>query len=261
MSANRGPNPMSVAWSVFRAQRVSSPNPQGTVTGEHDALGAALDTLRTEGIKALPSLRGPLSAYRDRAAALDPDQMTPEDALAYWLNLYNAGALDLAAEASQAGVSSVLRVPGAFNTPWVRVQSEALSLTQIEHGKIRRLGDPRIHGALVCGSASCPSLRFHPYLGPKLDSQLDDQLRNFLTAGGASIDRSRTVLILSRILLWYGGDFTSPQRMPTWLPPTRAKLASAIAPWLDVDTRDWVKSAKPRVAFRAYNWELACSVA
>ena len=127
---------------------------------------------------------------------------------------------------------SALRVPGAFNVSWVTVGRESLTLTDIEHGKIRRFGDPRIHAALVCGSVSCPTLRHQPYQGD-IDEQLDDQMRSFLAIGGAVVDRDNGTLRLSRVLLWYGRDLVAPRRMPTLL-PARPPLArgrrSALAP-------------------------------
>jgi hypothetical protein len=61
---------------------------------------------------------------------------------------------------------SVLRMPGAFSAPFVTVAGERLSLDAIEHAKIRRFADPRIHAALVCGSVSCPTLRPPPTREP-----------------------------------------------------------------------------------------------
>ena len=256
MTVTRGPNPLLVAWAVYRAQRVPEPRPSGSRTVDHTPLGAHLEILRTEGLTRLLDIQSGIREYRDYLETVEPDA-----ALSYWLNLYNAGALDLAADATRSGEGSVLRVPGAFTRPWAAVGGEVLSLTEIEHGKIRRFGDPRVHGALVCGSASCPSLRFEPYVASSLSEQLDDQLRNFFASGGATIDRSSGRLLLSRILLWYGGDFTRPERMPTWLPASKPKLTAAVLPWLEPDTQTWVKADKPKVAFRPYNWELACAVA
>jgi hypothetical protein len=261
VSTNRGPNPPAVAWAVLRALRVRRPQPGGRATAEHHSFGRELHLLRAEGIAVLPSRRDAIAEYRDQLQAIDPDEMHRSEALAYWLNLYNAGALALAAEAADRQQTSVLRLPGAFTRQWARVAGEDLSLTEIEHGKIRRFGDPRIHGALVCGSASCPTLRFEPYAGPALDHQLDDQMRSFLAAGGASIDRSRDQLLLSRIFLWFGGDFTRPQRMPTWLPPGTRALQRAVGKWLDPESRNWVADTNPKTVFRPYDWELACAVA
>jgi hypothetical protein len=260
MSASSGPNPLVVAWSILRAMRSRRPASSGSDTVDHSLLNPVLDTLRNEGVPALVGRRADLAGYRDHLESTDPDTLTRNEALAFWLNLYNAGALDVAAEAAKWGEHSVLRVPGAFRRPWAHIGGEALSLDAIEHGKIRRFGDPRIHGALVCGSASCPTLRYEPYTGATLDRQLDDQLQSFLTAGGAVADREAGVLRLSRVFLWYGGDFARPRRMPTWLPPRKRTLAAALTPWLDDDVATWLTDAEPSVTFMPYDWSLACSI-
>ena len=151
--------------------------------------------------------------------------------------------------------------PGGFSRTWAEVAGEELSLDDVEHGKIRRFGDPRIHGALVCGSVSCPTLRYEPYAGDRLDAQLDAQMRAFLAGGGARVDRDRGVLGLSRVFLWYGGDFTRPHRMPTWLPARRRHLTSVISRWLSPADATWVAQTTPTVEFAPYDWALACSIA
>ncbi len=240
--------------------RKRRPNARGGASADHGALAVVLDDLETGGVGALPGRRGDLAAYRSHLESIDPDDLGRDEALAYWLNLYNAGALGLAADAVDRADDTVLRVPGGFTRPWARVAGEHLSLEQIEHAKIRRFGDPRIHGALVCGSASCPTLRYEPYRGRDLDDQLDDQLAGFLSNGGAAVDRASNMLSLSRILLWYGSDFVRPHRMPTWIPTTKQRLVLAIAGWLDPGVAAWVRSGRPRVTFQTYDWSLACAV-
>jgi hypothetical protein len=260
MSEPSGPNPLAVAWSIMRAMRSRRPAPSGTGSTDHSRLAPVLDALRRHGVTALTERRDDLDDYRTHLETIDPDTLTGDEALAFWLNLYNAGALTVAAEAAARGESSVLRLPGAFRRPWTHIAGEDLSLDAIEHGKIRRFGDPRIHGALVCGSASCPTLRHEPYRGAALDQQLDDQLRSFLAAGGAVADREARVLKLSRVFMWYGGDFARPHRMPTWLPPRRRNLAATLSRWLDGTITRWVEDTEPRVEFLAYDWSLACSI-
>ncbi len=260
MSTPSGPNPFRVAWSILRARRRRRPAPHGTATVDHSALRPILEKLDQDGVSALVDLRPAIHGYRDRLASIDPDELTPVEALAYWLNLYNAGALDVAAEAFAGGEVSVLRLPGAFERTWATVAGEDVSLDDIEHGKVRRFGDPRIHGALVCGSASCPTLRYEPYIGAELDTQLDDQLRSFLSHGGAVADREAGVLHLSRALLWYGGDFTRPGRMPTFLPAGKGSLVNALRRWLDRDLVQWIDESGPKVAFQSYDWSLACTI-
>ena len=251
---------MAVAWSIFRAQRGRRPAPQGSGSVDHSALVPILGNLASGGVPALANSRLALAAYRDQLAAVDPDTLTADAALAYWLNLYNAGALDLAAETFHDQAASVLRLPGGFSRPWVAVDGESLSLDDIEHGKIRRFRDPRIHAALVCGSASCPTLRLEPYDDAVIDEQLDAQLRSFLATGGAIADHSDGVLRLSRVFRWYGGDFIRPQRMPTWLPAGKKRLVAVLAPWFSPEVSSWVRDASPGVDFQPYDWSLACAV-
>ncbi|MEA3510796.1 MAG: hypothetical protein U9R51_05105, partial [Actinomycetota bacterium] len=68
-------------------------------------------------------------------------------------------------------------------------------------------------------------------------------------------------LRLSRIFLWYGGDFTRPHRMPTLLPARKKDLSKVVARWLSNADADWVLSASPKVEYASYDWGLACSIA
>jgi hypothetical protein len=257
--SNENPNPLLVGWSILRAMRVRKPRPSGTAVVEHDALSEILDVLAESGVPGLASQRVRIAEYVADLATVDPDHLSRNDALAFWLNLYNAGALELAAETSAQGAPSVLRVPGGFSRAWVNIAGEDLSLDDIEHGKLRRFGDPRIHGALVCGSASCPTLRYEPYTGSTVDRQLDDQMRAFLAGGGVHYNEGSQRLELSRIFKWYGADFVRPHRMPSWIPPSKSAVAAAIERWLDPELRDVADRAAIR--FQSYDWTLACSIA
>jgi hypothetical protein len=117
-----------------------------------------------------------------------------------------------------------------------------------------------IHAALVCGSVSCPTLRYEPFEGVYVYRQLDQQLLYLLQAGGAVADRDRNELRLSRVLLWYGGDFLRPQRMPTWIPAPRKALVKSLLPWLADDVGGWVETSKPKVRFKSYDWSLGCAI-
>lgn len=221
-------------------------------------LADVLEDLQQNGLSTLPSLRPLLSDYLEKLTQQDPDTLDHDQALAYWLNAYNAGALLVAGDAYERNRDTVLRVPGAFTTPMIEVAGESLSLDGVEHGKIRRFGDPRIHSALVCGSVSCPTLRSQPFDGDGLQSTLEDQMRTFMASGGAVRDADR--LVLSRIFLWYGADFVRPDRMPTVLPARRRRLALALANWLPAELAAWVRAEGPSVSFLPYDWTLSCSV-
>ena len=228
---------------------------------DHTPLARVLDRLARNGVSTLVDASDELAHYRDALASIDPDELTPAGSLAFWINLYNAGALQRAGQAYSHDYESVLRVPGAFSALWVTVCGESMSLDDIEHGKIRRFGDPRIHGALVCGSVSCPTLRGEPFDGARLDQQLDGQMRFLLSNGGGRLDRTENTLHLTRVLKWYGGDFVRPHRMPTLRPARASDLTAAISRWLNPDDARYVVGNQPKVVFAAYDWGLGCSVA
>lgn len=255
------PNPLAVAWSLWTSLRTTRPpRPAGVERWTHDGLVEPLQVLRREGMGSLASLTQPVEGYLSSIQHVEPDRLERDQALAFWINVYNAGALLLAAEAASAGEKSVLRVPGGFRGPSVTVAGEVLSLDAIEHAKLRRFGDPRIHAALVCGSLSCPTLRVEPYSGPEISAQLDTQMRTMLADGALLVDEAAGQVSLSRIFLWYGADFARPHRMPSMLPASRRKVLTALQPWLAADVSEWIAATRPRVEFQTYEWSLACSV-
>ena len=247
---------------MVRARRLSPPqlDPHSTITVDHSELGQVLDAFVDSGIASLEASARALEEYRDTMQAIDPDDLGAAEALAFWMNLYNAGALHAAGLAFNEDMGSVLRMPGAFSSPWARIADTDLSLDDIEHGKIRRFGDPRIHGALVCGSASCPTLRAEPFAGMTLDHQLDDQLRFFIAHGGGFVSRVDNTVRLSSVFKWYGRDFTSPQTMPNLAPASTARLRDTVAYWFSADDAAYVWANQPNVVFMPYDWGLGCSV-
>ena len=245
-------NPIKAAWQVWRAIRTTRPpRPTGTNTTHHDGFRGVLEAVAEGGVAAIADVGGQLKTYIGALAEVAPDELAPDEALAYWLNLYNAHALAAADEAYRNSEASVLRLPDVFSGPVATISGERLSLNAIEHGKVRRFGDPRIHAALVCGSVSCPTLRFEPFDGSTLDEQLDDQMRRFVINGGARIDGE--LLVLSRVFMWYSGDFT--RKMPAWIPARNRDLVAALRPWLPPEA-----AGTNRLEFMDYDWALGCRV-
>jgi hypothetical protein len=251
------------AWSMVRARRLSppQPDPHSTTVVDHSDLGQVLDVFSSSGIASLTDSAAALESYRDSSEAIDPDCLNATEALAFWINLYNAGALYAAGVAFDDDMGSVLRIPGAFSAQWATIAGVELSLNDIEHGKIRRFGDPRIHGALVCGSASCPTLRSEPFTGAALDQQLEDQVRFFISHGGGSVNPADNTVWLSSVFKWYGRDFTSPHTMPNIAPANTDRLRDTVAYWFSSDDAEYIWQKTPDVQFMPYDWGLGCSVA
>jgi hypothetical protein len=257
-----GPNPISVGFSVLRSLlTVSRPGPFGTCSQDHSLLTPPLIRLERQGSGILTELEAHLGMYVETvSSAVAPTTLSRTEALAYWINVYNAGALVLAGRAQREGKDSILGIPGGFREKVIDVEGEVLSLDDIEHAKLRRFGDPRIHAALVCGSVSCPTLRSEPYRGDQIGDQLDDQLRHFLASGAMEADMSQGVARLSRVFLWFGGDFARPGHMPTLLPARSDRVLQALTPWMDPAIARWVDEVKPSVAYQGYDWGLRCTV-
>lgn len=134
----------------------------------------------------------------------------PEDTnekLAFLCNAYNANVIFQAMmERAKPGFTSVINVEGFFDQRPITVAAEPMYLNFLENERIRPLGDPRIHAALVCAAQSCPPLRIEHYRGDMLDRQLDDQCRRWVNDSARNRIENGT-LLLSEIFNWYGEDF------------------------------------------------------
>lgn len=166
-----------------------------------------------------------------------------EEALAYWINLYNAATLQLIL--GRYPVDSIKDLGGFLSSPWdkelVEVEGRKLTLNQIENDIIRpQFQEPRIHFALNCAAKSCPPLRAGAFFGPRLEEQLEEQARTFL--GNADFNRIEDdgTYRLSKIFDWYRDDF-------------KAKAGSVpayVAPYLPGG------GEKAKVKHFGYDWDL-----
>jgi hypothetical protein len=132
----------------------------------------------------------------------------PQDILAFHINAYNALALynviDAGIPASLAG----LRKVHFFALKKVTVGAKPISLYDYENNVIRKLNDPRIHFALNCMVAGCPRLPREPFVGARLNEQLDAATRLFFSEPrNLVVDPQRNVMRVSEILKFYTEDF------------------------------------------------------
>ena len=236
------------------------PSPGGqSEDPSHCGLAPVLNAVAADGLAGLRDVADELDVYRTSLRELDPDSFDRNGALAFWLNLYNAEALALALEGLELGHGSLLDMDNAFTRSITRIAAEELSLDDIEHGKVRRFNDPRIHAALTCASFSCPSLPAEPFQGDDLDARLDSAMREYLEESVVVDLRTRRVA-LSRVFQWFGGDFVRPGRMPLILPARRRSIVRGLSPWLPRELSQWIEQARPTIDFQPYDWSLACRV-
>ncbi len=131
-----------------------------------------------------------------------------DEKLAFLCNAYNVNVLKMVVgETAKEDFTSVMDIPGFFDTLSITVAGKRMTLNALENEQIRPLGDPRIHAALVCAAMSCPPLRGEPYTAKRLDEQLNDQCRRWINDPNRNgIDEQG--LDVSMIMQWYGDDFS-----------------------------------------------------
>jgi hypothetical protein len=174
-----------------------------------------------------------------------------EARLAFWVNAYNILAIDLVVR--HHPVESIRDI-GSFLFPvWRKrvatIEGRSLSLDAIEHEILRPMGEPRIHGAIVCASTSCPALARTPFRTESLDRDLDAAMHTWLTSPtkGLAIDREAGVIHLSRIFDWFEEDFEDA-----------GGVLAFIAPFLGEADAAWLRGAGAGTSIRYldYDWSL-----
>jgi hypothetical protein len=202
-----------------------------------------------------------LGEYIGRLARTDPDTIGSQDArLAFWINAYNAYTLKIVSDnypiKSINDLHSGGRLLGKvlkktiWDKPLVTINNKKTTLNAIEHEVIRPVfKDPRAHFALVCAAESCPPLRSEAYEGDKLEEQLNDQGKTFLTdASRNSFDTEKKTASVSKIFSWFAEDFGGSDE----------KVLIYIAEFLPKDVAEQIR-ADPRawkVRYKEYDWSL-----
>jgi hypothetical protein len=114
--------------------------------------------------------------------------------------------------------------------------------------------------ALVCAAISCPYLRTEPYTAEKLDEQLDDQSKRFVSHPFQfRIVRTNNRVYLSAIFKWYGEDFVkiygTDKKFTDYKKDQRAVL-NFISKYLSPEDAAFLEKGEAWLEYRQYNWGL-----
>ncbi|MCI0457686.1 MAG: DUF547 domain-containing protein, partial [Gemmataceae bacterium] len=121
-----------------------------------------------------------LDQYLTRMGCVDLGKPAPRAAqLAYWINVYNALTIrGILREYPTTSIRNHTAKVSGYNI-WkdlvLWVDGKNYSLDNIEHQILRKMGEPRIHFAIVCASVGCPPLANRAYTAKDLHSQLAAQ--------------------------------------------------------------------------------------
>lgn len=163
-----------------------------------------------------------LDDYLNMIANASPDSHpqlfpTPRDAMAYWINTYNALVIRAVLEFwpiesvndVKSGINFV-RGQGFFSNRKYLVGGKRISLYDLENKKLRTLNDPRIHFAINCASRSCPPIDRVAFRAADLDRRLDGRARAFINSdSNVRPDDGEKIVFVSRIFDWYEDDFVA----------------------------------------------------
>ena len=139
--------------------------------------------------------------------------------MAFLINAYNAFTVEKILM-RYPDLKSIRDFGSAFGDPWkdrfFKLFGRESTLNQIEHEWLRKPGaydEPRVHFAVNCASIGCPMLRDEAYVADRLDAQLEDQTRRFLSDRTRNrYNAQRHALEISKIFDWYKTDWTSGYR-------------------------------------------------
>ena len=151
-----------------------------------------------------------LDRYLAQLGSISPQELSPPEQMAFYINLYNAWTIKLILT-RYPHIASIKETGGLFSSPWdkkiVVLDHTKVSLDHIEHDILRpQFKDPRIHFAVNCASKSCPPLLGEPYTGHGLETQLDQVTTAFINDPKSNYIRDDT-LYVSSIFKWYSQDF------------------------------------------------------
>jgi Protein of unknown function, DUF547 len=194
-----------------------------------------------------------LNEYLGSLSRANPQASSSKEAkLAFWINAYNAVTVHgILREYPTTSIRNHTPKVFGYNI-WKDLQllvgGRPYSLEAIEHKVLRKMGEPRIHFAIVCASIGCPRLLNQAYIAADVQSQLEKNARDFFSRRrNFQFDARSQGFQLSEIMDWFGEDFGANQSaqlrtIAKWLPGKAAQTAA--------------QRGVGRVSYLKYNWNL-----
>ena len=159
------------------------------------------------------------------------------DSLAYFINAYNAVTVKLILD--NYPLKSIREIKYPWDSKSLNLPNNTMTLNDIEHKVLRKMGDPRIHFAINCASASCPQLSNEAFRASKVQKQLEEVTALFINDTSKN-EISEKNIGLSKIFLWFSKDFGSKKERILFIQKYSRK------PFKD----------KAKIKYREYDWSL-----
>lgn len=183
-----------------------------------------------------------LDEYVAWVETADASKMEKMDALAFWINGYNAITIQ-AVLARYPDFPGVLKVDGFFDKVKRKAGGAELTLNDLEKTKIREpYGEPRIHFVVNCASGSCPVILPKALTKDNLEASMEAAAKKYVLQE-TKLSADKKTVDTSHIFDWYADDF-KPAGGPN----------AFLAKYMPEADRDAVKAAK--LTFHDYDWTL-----
>jgi len=194
-----------------------------------------------------------LNNYLSHLSKANPSRpSTPAAKLAFWINAYNAvtikGILREYPTTSIRNHTAKLFGYNIWDDLLLQVGDQTYSLNQMEHEVLRKMGEPRVHFAIVCASIGCPPLLNQAYSAENIENQLTFNTKRFFADREKfRYQTNRNSIEVSPILKWFAEDFGTDQ----------AAQLRTIAPYLpDQPAQKLAANGKATVSYLSYDWDL-----
>ena len=200
--------------------------------------------------------------------------------MAFWINTYNIMTLKLIIDEYPIQPiwymfaypdSSIMQIPGAWTKKYFKIMGLEYTLREIKDEiLVARFTDLRVCFALSFASVGSAFLRNEPYYPDRLDKQLDEQVKKYLTSPkGLKIDKTKKMVYLSDIFNWNRKDFVAKyghiKKFRDKKPEMQAYLNFITADdllgnnrylYISEETAKYLKNGDYRLAHESFNWHL-----
>lgn len=200
-----------------------------------------------------------LNKYLEQLTSTNPEKLSKNEKLAFWINAYNAFTLQIIIENYPIESINELHTGGRIighilgKTVWdkefITINHKKYSLNDIEHKILRKMSEPRIHFAIVCASISCPEILNEAFEADKINNQLENQARRFLNDKSRNhFDLKNRKAYLSKIFDWFDEDFGTSDE----------NVLRFVSNYLPENLSEEIKHNLSRweISFNDYNWNL-----
>ncbi|MCR2745701.1 DUF547 domain-containing protein [Limnobacter parvus] len=185
------------------------------------------------------------------------DAFNRSQQMAFLINAYNGFTVELILT-KYPNIKSIKEIGSLFSSPWKQefftLLGQKRHLDWIEHEQLRpNYKEPRIHAAVNCASIGCPALRNEAFTATKLNVQLDDGMRRFLSDSSRNRVKNGELQV-SPIFKWFAEDFEKGHQGFKEVKDVFAKWAKDMSSSPEIV--DKLASKSLHIAYTDYDWSL-----